>query len=91
MARHLRIFGLVQGVGYRASFEVQARALRLCGWVRNRRDGSVEAVVDGEPQAIEKIIVWSRRGPSSARVSEVAVTETDDASAGDTFEVRATL
>ena len=91
MARHLRIFGLVQGVGYRASFEAQARTLRLCGWVRNRRDGSVEAVVDGEPHAIEKIIVWSRRGPSSARVSEVTVTETDDASAGDAFEVRATL
>jgi acylphosphatase len=56
MAKHLRIAGIVQGVGYRASFEAQARALGLSGWVRNRRDGSVEAMVSGDAQAIEKMI-----------------------------------
>jgi acylphosphatase len=90
MARHLRIVGLVQGVGYRASFEARARALLLCGWVRNRLDGSVEAVVHGDPEAVERIIEWSRRGPPAAQVRDVVVTETADASAGDAFEVRAT-
>jgi acylphosphatase len=91
VATHLRITGLVQGVGYRASFEAQARALKLAGWVRNRKDGSVEAVVHGAPDAVEKIVVWSRRGPSAARVSEVVVNDIDDVSTdGGQFEVRPT-
>lgn len=89
MATHLRIVGLVQGVGYRASFEAQARALKLAGWVRNRRDGSVEAVVDGSPDAVEQITAWSRRGPAAARVTEVVVSDIDDTSVVDgRFEVR---
>lgn len=80
MAKHLRITGVVQGVGYRASFEDQARALRLSGWVRNRTDGSVEAVVRGDAEAVEQIVAWSKRGPRAARVSNVAVTDMDDAS-----------
>ena len=78
MAKHLNIIGMVQGVGYRASFEAQARALRLSGWVRNRLDGSVEAMVCGEAEALMKMIEWARRGPPSARVSDVAVTDVDD-------------
>ena len=92
MATHLRIVGLVQGVGYRASFEAQARVLKLAGWVRNRRDGSVEAVVDGAPDAVEKITAWSRRGPSAAQVTEVVVSDVDDTSDADgRFEVRPTI
>lgn len=91
MAKLLVITGLVQGVGYRASFEAQARALRLSGWVRNRRDGSVQALVRGEPDALEKIVAWSRRGPAAAVVSEVTVTEADDASVPENrFDVRPT-
>ena len=78
MATHLRIAGLVQGVGYRASFEAQARALHLSGWVRNRIDGSVEAVVQGDAGAVERIIAWSKRGPSTARVQEVIVGDIED-------------
>ena len=92
MATHLRIVGLVQGVGYRATFESQARALRLAGWVRNRKDGSVEAVVLGAPEAIEKIIAWSRRGPTAAQVKNVIVSDIDDTSIADgCFEVRSTI
>ncbi|HZW22900.1 acylphosphatase [Noviherbaspirillum sp.] len=91
MAAHLRIVGLVQGVGYRASFEAQARALRLSGWVRNRADGSVEAVVEGDPEAVENIIAWARRCPSAARVKDVVVNDADASSfAVGRFEVRRT-
>jgi acylphosphatase len=79
MAKHLNIVGVVQGVGYRASFDVHARALGLSGWVRNRRDGSVEAMIRGDALAVQKLIDWAHRGPSSARVSRVDIAEVDDA------------
>ncbi len=75
MAKHLKISGLVQGVGYRDAMCREADRLDVTGWVRNCRDGSVEAVVDGAPGAVEAIIAWSRRGPRAARVSGVAVAE----------------
>lgn len=88
MAKHLRIVGLVQGVGYRASFERQALALKLSGWVRNRADGSVEALVRGSPDAIERIIAWAKRGPSAAQVRDVAITDVEDEAVSDErFEV----
>lgn len=91
MATHLHIVGLVQGVGYRASFEAQARALGLAGWVRNRADGSVEAMVQGAPDAVKKIVAWSKRGPSAASVKEVVVSDADDASlSSGRFDVRPT-
>lgn len=91
MAKHLVITGVVQGVGYRASFEVQARALKLAGWVRNRIDGSVEAMVRGDAAALEKILAWSQRGPAAAHVRNVSVAEIDDASVPDgRFDVLAT-
>jgi acylphosphatase len=80
MAMHLRITGTVQGVGYRYAFEREAQLLKLCGWIRNRLDGSVEAMVQGNPAAIEKIVVWARRGPASAQVRDVAITDADDTS-----------
>jgi acylphosphatase len=69
---HLRIAGRVQGVGYRYALHAQAQTAGISGWVRNRRDGTVEAVVQGSPQAVEKIVAWAKRGPPAARVTEVS-------------------
>ncbi len=71
-ARLLRIHGHVQGVGYRNAFHAEARRLGLDGWVRNRSDGSVEALVAGPPAALEAIVAWSRLGPPAARVDDVS-------------------
>ena len=67
----LVIHGRVQGVGYRESMREAAQHLGIAGWVRNRLDGTVEAVVSGTPEAIEAIVEWSRRGPGTARVDRV--------------------
>jgi len=66
--RHITISGRVQGVGYRAWVEDEAIARDLEGWVRNRRDGRVEAVFAGPAEAVTAMIAACRRGPSSARV-----------------------
>lgn len=75
MARQLRISGRVQGVGFRYSMSVEAMRLGVTGWVRNRRDGSVEAVVDGKPDALAAIVAWVRRGPRAAIVTEVTIAD----------------
>jgi len=75
MAKHLLISGRVQGVGFRYSMSEEAERLGATGWVRNRRDGTVEAVVDGAPEAVDALISWARRGPPSARVTGVEVSE----------------
>ena len=88
MAKHLLISGRVQGVGFRYSMAEEAERLGVTGWVRNRHDGTVEAVVDGAAGAVETLLAWARRGPPSARVSDVQVTET--AGSFEQFEMRPT-
>ena len=75
IGRHLRITGRVQGVGYRYWFLGHAEALGLTGWVRNRADGSVEAVVQGADDAVVQIIAEAGSGPPNARVGQVEATE----------------
>ena len=88
-AARLRITGRVQGVGYRAWAIDTAAGLGLRGWVRNRRDGSVEALVIGGEDAVAAMIEACREGPFAARVTDVDVSETaDDGSDG--FRPRAT-
>ena len=76
MTRLLRIHGLVQGVYYRQSMIEAARRLGLRGWVRNRLDGTVEALASGPAEAVQALIDWAHRGPPAARVDEVRVQET---------------
>lgn len=86
--KRLEIRGLVQGVGYRWSMAAQAKRLGIRGWVRNRRDGSVEATVAGSPEAVDQLLGWARRGPDSAVVEAVDVFESEGAF--ETFEQRPT-
>src|SRR6185503_18910461 len=71
MAKRLSIRGRVQGVGYRQWMVEEAQALGLTGWVRNRRDGSVEALVDGTPEQVAQLVERAHRGPPAARVTSV--------------------
>ena len=69
----LRVYGLVQGVGFRWATEREARRLGLRGYVRNREDSSVEIVAEGDPASIERLIQWAGHGPRAASVEPVDV------------------
>ncbi len=85
VARKLRIHGRVQGVFYRESMRREAERYGVKGWVRNSADGTVEAHVQGAPEAVESLIAWCRRGPPAASVSEV---RSEDAMPEDTAVFR---
>lgn len=70
---HIRVYGRVQGVFFRASAQREAKRLGLTGWVRNRNDQSVELVAEGEETGIKDLIAWAQSGPSAARVDKVDV------------------
>ena len=72
IAQHLVIRGRVQGVGYRYAMTEVAETLGVTGWVRNRRDGTVEAVVQGKGEHVERLVAWCRRGPVGADVTALA-------------------
>jgi acylphosphatase len=82
-AVRLVITGRVQGVGFRAWTSGEARRRGLRGWVRNRHDGSVEAILIGDEPAVEAMITACRQGPAMARVDDIARSPaTDDGSPG---------
>jgi len=70
---HVMISGRVQGVFFRAETRETARSLGLSGWVRNTRDGRVEAVFEGDSKAVEEMVQWCNKGPAGARVEHVDV------------------
>lgn len=72
-ALRLVVHGRVQGVFFRDSMRREAQRLGIAGWVRNRSDGTVEAVVRGEPTAVDTIVRWAHRGPEHARVERVEI------------------
>lgn len=88
ITRRVIITGRVQGVGFRFYMEHKARQHGVNGWVRNRRDGSVEAVIQGSSDAVEAMIHSARRGPRGAVVTDVQISE--DSGDYAAFEVRPT-
>ncbi|KAB2917807.1 MAG: acylphosphatase [Hyphomicrobiaceae bacterium] len=87
----VRIEGRVQGVGFRYWTERVATELGLAGWVRNRRDGGVEAVFSGAADDVDEMLERCRDGPPSARVDFVKVLDEADPPAAGSFEVRPTV
>jgi acylphosphatase len=84
---HVVVSGRVQGVCFRESCREQARAAGVDGWVRNLMDGRVEAVFEGQPAAVQRVVAWCRNGPARARVDAVEVA--DEAAVGEAgFRVR---
>ena len=84
IAKRVVVRGRVQGVGFRFSVVDVARAHGLVGWVRNRHDGTVEAWLQGDATAVQRVADWCRRGPRGARVTDVDVVDaTVDASLSD--------
>jgi len=79
-AVHVRISGLVQGVGFRAWTADEARRRQLSGWVRNLASGEVEALFSGPQAIVDDMIAACRRGPGSARVDHIAVEAAEPAS-----------
>ena len=73
ISRRITISGRVQGVGFRYALADEASARNLGGWVRNRRDGTVEALIIGPEVEVEALIAWARHGPPAARVTGVSV------------------
>lgn len=89
IARLLAIHGKVQGVWYRASAQAEATRLGLRGWVRNRHEGWVEALVIGPQPLIDEFIDWARQGPPKAQVASVEISAADEEDV-EGFEQRAT-
>jgi acylphosphatase len=87
ITRRLSIHGKVQGVYYRASAQTEGTRLHLRGWVRNRHDGSVEALVSGPAPVVEEFITWARNGPPAARVDRIDISDAEPPAA-ESFAVR---
>jgi acylphosphatase len=85
---HLRIQGIVQGVGYRASCAHEAHSRALDGWVRNREDGSVELEAEGSEAELRELVTWCRRGPRGSRVTQVDETWSEPAGDSRGFRIR---
>jgi acylphosphatase len=75
LRRRVIVRGFVQGVGFRVSVARRAQSRGVAGWVRNRPDGTVEAVFEGEPEAVEALVAFAGEGPRSAEVDGVEVGE----------------
>jgi acylphosphatase len=88
---HLFISGKVQGVFFRDSTCQEAAKLGVTGWVRNLRDGRVEAVLEGDPKAVQELVTWCHEGPPRARVEDLEVKEEEPTGSFDGFEKRSTV
>ncbi|KSU53818.1 acylphosphatase [Microbacterium enclense] len=85
----ITVHGRVQGVGFRYALHAAAQRAGARGWVRNRRDGTVEALIAGDAATVDAVIAWAHDGPPSARVERVDAADSDE-TAPEGFEIRAT-
>jgi acylphosphatase len=90
VTQRLRIRGRVQGVGYRDALCDEAERRGVAGWVRNRTDGSVEALLQGEAERVAALVDWARRGPPAARVDDVRIEPAEPSERHAGFERRPT-
>lgn len=88
-AKTITVHGRVQGVGFRYALQAAAQRAGARGWVRNRRDGTVEALIAGDAATVDAVIAWAHEGPPSAKVDRVDVVESDQTPPAG-FEIRAT-
>ena len=88
ITRRVVVHGRVQGVTFRESMRREAERHGVGGWVRNRRDGTVEAIVHGPSEAVERVIAWAAHGPPAAQVTSIDVENAEGAF--DAFEHRPT-
>jgi acylphosphatase len=91
IARRIVVRGRVQGVGYRAAMSDAARDFGVAGWVRNRMDGTVEVMLQGEPDAVARAIAWCRRGPAPARVTAIDIVDEAVSESVAAFTLRPTV
>ncbi|HMK35714.1 MAG TPA: acylphosphatase [Desulfomonilaceae bacterium] len=85
--RRVLVSGLVQGVNFRANTRAAARHAGVYGWVRNLPDGRVEAVFEGEPEKVNHMVAWCRKGPSFSRVSHVDVRDEEPTGEFKSFDI----
>lgn len=88
ISAHIRVEGMVQGVGYRAFTVDTAKAMGLNGWVRNLHDGSVEALFEGEEEQVQQAINACRTGPQRARVKHINIDISQDEGEFSSFDIR---
>jgi acylphosphatase len=91
ITRRLVIHGQVQGVGYRYAMVAVARRLGVTGWVRNRSDGSVEAMIQAAPASISHLSEWAQRGPAGASVKGIDIFQVEAAETFTNFVQMPTL
>lgn len=87
----ITVHGHVQGVGFRWAMREAAAGRGVTGWVRNRRDGGVQARVSGTPESVDAMLAWAHHGPPLARVERVDAVDVDDAETAGGFEIRETV
>ena len=85
---HATVSGRVQGVSFRDSTRQEAEKLGLTGWVRNTEDGNVEAIFEGDPDVVSRMVEWCKSGPSSADVEDVSIEKETPSGDPPSFEVR---
>lgn len=85
--RRVLVSGLVQGVAFRAYTREMARTIGVSGWVQNLPDGRVEALVEGEPDRVARMVDWLKKGPPTSRVAEIHVTEETPTGELSSFEI----